>query len=100
MMEEALGSILDHNYFLLGDLAEVFDDFLRVLMVQNSLHFELLLNQKVVFKIQNKLFLFHKIKNDYFGKLLAIGVIVAELDFESISSIVSGNDPLFSSVGE
>jgi hypothetical protein len=37
------------------------------------------------------------------GKLFATGVIVAELDFESISRIVpdkSGNIPLFSSIGE
>ena len=39
----------------------------------------------------------------YFGKVFAIGVMVAELDFESISSIVSDKSPrmeYFSSIGE
>ena len=57
----------------------------------------------MVFKKTDNLFFVNKIKNNLLWKTFCNGVIVAELDFESISSIIpdtSGNLPLFSSIGE
>ena len=82
---------LEDYYFLRHDwvvsmyLIDFDDDWLVERIEQNFLHFENFLNQTEVFKRKTRLiFWFLKRKGFYLGKLFPTGVMVVELDLESL----------------